>query len=204
MKIKSIFCLVIFTGIFSSLSYAQQEQRFEAGLLLGFNMSQIDGDLLHGFNKLGLNTGIRAYARLDDRWKLSLDLLFMQQGSSRARFDDPASTFDKIALNFVEAPVLVHFTDWKIQATAGFSYGRLMNYEITSFDGTDATDSYDLDPSIFSLVLGATYFFEDNLGINIHWSKWINNPLRSSSTGVIGEGGKFIGRTITIRGIYLL
>lgn len=203
MKIKAVFYIGLLAWVFSTSAQAQNDQRFEAGLILGFNMSQVHGDLLYGYNKLGLNTGIRAYAKLHDRWKLSLDLLYMQQGSSRSRFDDPTSIFNKIVLNFVEAPVLIHFIDWKIQATAGFSYSRLINYKITSFDDADITTWYDIDPNIFSVVVGTTFFVEDNLGINVHWSKWINNPLRSSSTGVIGDDGKFIGRAITIRGIYL-
>ncbi|MCO6480715.1 MAG: outer membrane beta-barrel protein [Phaeodactylibacter sp.] len=183
------------------------ERRFEAGIVAGFNLSQVDGDDLTGFNKIGVNVGGRVDAILADRWRLSLEMLFAQQGASRHRLDNPASAFDKIRLNLVEAPVMVHFQDWKIQASAGLSYARVINYEIIDFTGEDATESYPLKDNLYSIVLGGTFFFQENLGINVQWSKWLNNLLISDGdepSPLPGQqSGRFIGRTVTIRGIYM-
>lgn len=208
MKMKYLF-LGFFALAISTL-YAQDtgpERRFEAGLVAGFNLSQVNGDLLYGFNKIGLNLGGRVDAVLTERWRLSLEMLYTQQGASRSKTDNPASAFDKIRLNFVEAPVMLHFQDWKIQASAGVSYGRLINYEIIDYTGEDATDEVPLRENVFSAVLGGAFFFDEHVGLNILWSKWINN-LRISDPGepipLPGqESGKFIGQTITIRGIYM-
>ncbi len=186
---------------------AGPERRFEAGLVAGFNLSQVDGDDLTGFNKIGVNVGGRVDAILADRWRLSLEMLFAQQGASRNRLDNPASAFDKIRLNLVEAPVMVHFQDWKIQASAGLSYARVINYEIIDFTGEDATESYPLKDNLYSIVLGGTFFFQENIGINIQWSKWLNNLLISDgdepSPLPNQQSGRFIGRTVTVRGIYM-
>ncbi|MCB0572650.1 MAG: PorT family protein [Phaeodactylibacter sp.] len=208
MKKDQLLLVTLF--LLSALSLSAQsdgpQRRFEGGLVAGFNMSQVDGDLLHGFHKIGVNAGGRVNAVLNERWRIGLELLFSQQGASRGRLDNPASQYDKIRLNFVEAPVLVHFQDWKIQATAGVSYGRLINYEVIDYTGEDATEQIPLRENLFSIVLGGTIFVSDNFGINIYWSKWLNN-LRigdtSTPTPVGGESGKFIGRNVTVRGVYM-
>ncbi|MCB9048472.1 MAG: PorT family protein [Lewinellaceae bacterium] len=183
------------------------ERRFEAGVVAGFNLSQVDGDDLTGFNKIGVNVGGRVDAILTDRWRLSLEMLFAQQGASRHKLDNPASAFDKIRLNLVEAPVMVHFQDWKIQASAGVSYARVINAEIIDYTGEDATESYPLQDNLFSIILGGTFFFQENLGLNIQWSRWLNNLLVSDGnepSPLPGQqSGRWIGRTVTIRGIYM-
>ena len=202
-----LFIILLFLSFTVNAQNMGPERRFEAGIVAGFNLSQVNGDLLYGFNKIGLNVGGRVDAVLTERWRLSLEMLFTQQGASRNKLDNPASAFDKIRLNFVEAPVMIHFQDWKIQASAGLSYGRLINYEVISSTGEDATEQTPLRNDLFSVVLGGTFFFDEHVGLNILWSKWINNLRISNPDEPIPlpnqESGKFIGQNITIRGIYM-
>ena len=207
---KIIYLLSAILTLTSITLHAQDtgpERRFEAGVVAGMNLSQIDGDDLTGFNKIGVNVGARVDAILTDRWRLSLEMLFAQQGASRHKLDNPASAFDKIRLNLVEAPVMVHFQDWKIQASAGVSYARVINAEIIDYTGEDATESYPLQDNLFSIILGGTFFFQENLGLNIQWSRWLNNLLVSDGnepSPLPGQqSGRWIGRTVTIRGIYM-
>ena len=207
---KIIYLLSAILTLTSITLHAQDtgpERRFEAGVVAGMNLSQIDGDDLTGFNKIGVNVGARVDAILTERWRLSLEMLFAQQGASRHKLDNPASAFDKIRLNLVEAPVMVHFQDWKIQAIAGVSYARVINAEVIDYTGEDATESYPLQEDLFSIILGGTFFFQENLGINIQWSRWLNNLLVSDGnepSPLPGQqSGRWIGRTVTIRGIYM-
>lgn len=207
---KIIYLLSAILTLTSITLHAQStgpERRFEAGIVAGFNLSQVDGDDLTGFNKIGVNVGGRVDAILADRWRLSLEMLFAQQGASRHKLDNPASAFDKIRLNLVEAPVMVHFQDWKIQASAGVSYARVINAEVIDYTGEDATESYPLQEDLFSIILGGTFFFQENLGLNIQWSRWLNNLLVSDGnepSPLPGQqSGRWIGRTVTIRGIYM-
>ncbi len=204
LTIFLLFCLMAFT---LSGQDTGPERRFEAGLVGGFNLSQIDGDLLTGFNKIGFNVGGRVDAIFTDRWRLGIEMLFAQQGASRNKLDNPASAYDKIRMNFVEVPVMIHFTDWKIQASTGVSYSRLINYEIIDYTGEDVTEDIPVKEDLVSFIIGGTFFFQENLGINVQWAKWINN-LRVGDPDAPGpiqgqESGKFIGRTVTIRAIYM-
>lgn len=173
-------------------------QTFEGGLVAGFNLSQLDGDKLSGFNKIGLSAGGQVKASLSERWALGFQLLYGQQGSSRTRDDDPSSIYDKIRLNFVEAPVLIHFTDWKFEVDAGLVYSRLINYKVTDFTGIDISDNENYRPDVFSVLLGVTFWPGEKIGWNFRWLRALTD-LRTD-----GGDNRMLGRTISLRLYYML
>lgn len=185
-----VFCLFLLAANASA-------QRFQGGLVAGFNLSQVDGDKLAGFNKIGVNAGGKVAAILSERWQLSLELLYAQQGASRTRTDDPASIYDKIRLNFVEVPVMINFKEWKFHVSGGVSYARLINFEVIDFTGFDISDQQTFNENIFSLQLGATYYFNEKAGFEIRWIRALNDLQAEENASSL------IGRTISIRGIYL-
>lgn len=193
---KFTFPILIMTLLWLGWNPAAQAQRFKGGLIGGINLAQLDGDKLTGFNKIGFNAGARVSAVLTERWQLSIEMLYAQQGSSRTKNDDFSSIYDKIHLNFVEVPVMINFLEWKFHVSAGFSYGRLMNFEVIDATGEDTSDLQNFNSDIFSGILGATYYFNDHVGLNIRWSKYFND--------LAGKGdNQLIGRVVGIRGVYM-
>jgi hypothetical protein len=195
MKRSSHSWAIVF--IFTFTAYHTSAQRFIGGLTAGVNLSQIDGDRLAGFHQPGLNAGARVAAVLGERWQLSVEMLYSQQGARRSRYDDPGAALDNIRLNYVEAPFMLHFKEWKLLASAGLSYARLINARVIDIFGEEVTDSQNLDPNQFLVVLSATYFFSDKWGLNVGWSRSMNNMKADPGAG------KWIGRNIHIRGLYL-
>lgn len=202
--IITIVAALAFQGI-----WAQEtgpERRFQAGVVLGLNASQIDGDKLRGFYKFGVQTGIKADAVLSDRWKIGIEILFSQQGARQSKFDVPSSELDvqEIQFNMVEAPVLVHFRDWKLQVTAGGSYGNIINYSVTEVTGEDGTEAHPLSQDVFSVILGGSFYFTESWVLDVRWSRWLNSPY-SDELATANEQTlvPWIGRTITVRGCYL-
>lgn len=194
---RSLIYILAISVCIISVARPAEAQRFLGGLVGGFNLSQIDGDKLAGFNQIGLNAGARVAAIINERWQLSLELLFSQQGSSRTPNDDLSSIYDHIRTNFVEAPVLINFIEWKFHISGGFSYARLINFTAVDFTGEDISDNQNFNPGIFSFIVGATFYFNEHSGLNLRWSKYIND-LQA------GQGAqKLIGRTVAIRGIYM-
>lgn len=188
-------CLIL--GLILTAGVQVQAQRFEGGLVAGFNLSQIDGDKLAGFNKIGVTAGGKVGAILTDRWQLSLELLFSQQGASRTRSDDPSSAFDKIRLNYVEVPVMINFKEWKFHVNAGVSYARLIDFEVIDFTGVDISDQQDFNENLFSLAIGAIYYFNEDVGFEVRWNRALTD-LQAQETA-----STFIGRTISVKMIYL-
>jgi hypothetical protein len=204
MRINKRFSLILLVLCFTipGGSTLLRAQTFSGMLVAGFNLSQIDGDRLGGFNKLGINTGARVSARLTDRWHLSTEFLYSQQGANRVITDDISSIYDRIQLNFVEVPFMVNFSDWKILASAGVSYNRLINYEVIDNLGTDITQLENYREDLAALVFGATYFFSEKWALNIRWSKHLTSMKEKDPMAV--EPQNFVGRSLGIRMYFIL
>ena len=98
---------------------------------------------------------------------------------------------------------MINYSDWKILASAGISYNRLINYEVISFVGDDITDLENYNTDIPALLLGATYKFSEKLALNIRWSRYLRTLLPDDGDPNT-EPVNFIGRTIGIRLYYYL
>ncbi len=199
MKGSAPHLLLLAALLFSA---ALPAQRFKAGIVAGINMAQIDGDELAGYHQPGFNAGLRTSVLLSEKWQAGVELLFSQQGSDRVPNDPFRSIYDKIRLNMVEVPVMVMWSEWKLQLAAGLSYNRLINYRIRDIGGINVTDNFDLDNNGLSVLLGGTYFFQPQWGIDVRWTRAITViDARSSLAG--GTVDRFRSYFVSLRGLYL-
>ncbi len=202
---NNIYYFLCVAGLCLSFTANAQEQRFNAGIVAGINLSQIDGDDLVGYNQLGANLGIRALTYLTDRWQVSLELLFSQKGSNASANDNPLSAFDKVRLNYVEVPVMINFLDWaqegedysKVHFSTGLSYSRLINFTIEQFDGSDISDRVDYNPNAAMFLLGASFYFNKHIGIHARFSQSFTNIDNNQNNRAL------IGKTWTIQTLYM-
>jgi len=167
MQIKTrdtIRWMLIYTCIITfSVSVVHAQKGFTAKILAGLNASQMEGDQLAGYDKLGLNLGGEVSFSLNDRFDMGMQFLFTQKGS-QSEITLGQDQF-KTNLNYIEIPVMVVIKDWyleeedyhKVKAHAGFSYARLFDvstsYELFD-DDIDNFKNYD-----FALFIGASYGF---------------------------------------------
>ncbi len=194
MLARSSFIIILFFFF----NYKSVAQTFEGALLFGANLSQIDGDLLAGFNQPGINAGARVTINLSERWKGSMGLQFAQAGSSFSKGDPANALYDKIRLNTVEVPLLMHFIEWRFRVNAGLTYSRLINYSAKDVIGGDLTDDTFLRDNILSLALGLTYLFNEKWGIDFIWNKSLTNVQAEEGANT------FITRNLSFRLIYIL
>jgi hypothetical protein len=124
----------IFKGLLILLlnsSMVADAQVIKGAVIAGFNLSQVDGDEVYGFEKFGANVGAAAIIPFSDRWEVSVETLFSQKGShQKPQRDDSLSGEYLLKLNYLDVPVMVHYNDKDIVVFGlGFSYGRLTNVE---------------------------------------------------------------------------
>ncbi len=117
MQPKSTFCLILALLIACS-SFGQSKKRkrlrqdeiFEAGLLIGMNFSQLDGDFFTGFDKLGWYGGARGIINFTQRSSLNIEMLYSQKGSKiphGVRLESNIEVRDRlISLNYIDVPLL--------------------------------------------------------------------------------------------------
>lgn len=194
----NFFYLFLFLLLSTQLqAQDESDRRFKAGVVLGVNLSQIDGDALAGYNQPGLNGGLEVTTVLTDRFDVSLEFLFSQKGANKTNDDFEAAIIRNIRLNYVETPVFINFYDWKLRFSAGGSYARMINYKVVNDFGTDVTESneYDFVQNVFSLMLGVTYFINNHWAATARWGRESNIRVDKGAT-------KYRGKTLTVRMLY--
>jgi len=160
-------------------------QTFDGVAILGFNASQIDGDRLAGYNKLGVNAGGKVHARLGDHFSLGLEMLFTQKGSRSGINQTTPNNAFKIRLDYAEIPILLHYHD-KERAIfgAGVAYGAFFGYKRIEA-GVNTTDD---EPPVFSRdvtgLLDLVLIAAKQFGINFRFAysilpieHWPGSPL---------------------------
>ena len=139
MKISHHYTLILFLILFNWQSLAQN---IGGGLILGFNASQVDGDQLAGYHKLGLNMGIMGVIPINKKTAISLEILFNQKGSVKNPHPkDPSGSSYKLRIDYLDVPVLLNFKDKeKIIFGTGFSYGTRIRF----FESVNVLEKLDL------------------------------------------------------------
>jgi len=122
-QLSLIFLLLAITSL-NSFS-----QRFEGGLIGGFNATQVDGDLYKGYHKPGIALGAYVQTDLSRNVFAGMELKFMQKGS---RNIDSLATDGQIKyimrLNYVDLPIYLGFrTSERISLLVGVSPGYLIS-----------------------------------------------------------------------------
>lgn len=122
-----------FTALDDYSLQAPQRRRRNATVIhaypvVGITFSQIEGDELKGFEKIGFTAGVGAQVNLDrDRlFAASIEATFSQRGAQH-RGADPYY-LRGLTLNYVDIPLMIHFTDpiGGLTIGAGLGYSRLV------------------------------------------------------------------------------
>ena len=136
--------------LFASASYSQNlPQGFQADVRIGANFSQLDGDGLSGFDRIGLGAGIDIAYATSVNTSLSLGIHFDQRGSSTGLFS-PSSSSQHIHLNYVALPISYVFHQWwyedydryKIRLRAIINPARLIGVSSSHAQFDNATQSF--------------------------------------------------------------
>ncbi len=203
-----LFYFFIFLFTSSSLSGQETvERRFKGGIVAGFNLSQIEGDDAAGYNKIGLQAGVRVAIVLKEKMDLGIEMLFSQRGSAARNANQGAFPF-KLTLNYIEVPVIFNYMDWKAEDEdyyrlhfhTGLSYGRLIGFSSDDNQLTVLGDFF-RDNDV-SWIGGATYYVNENLGITIRYTRSIY-PFFVADEMTTPNAKSLIGYQLTFQTVYM-
>lgn len=156
MKYSLLFFIVV---IFMENINAQE---IKVDAILGFNVSQIDGDDMAGFNKPGFLLGGGAGFDLAEDFGLQFRILFSQKGS-RFTENDPIDL--NYRLNYLDFPLMFEYNLDKelfeyaehINLEAGFQFLYLLSAR-EGQNNIGFINLYDdFEPRIYGFLLGASY-----------------------------------------------
>jgi len=164
---KQLYLIFLLLAITSLNSFSQ---RFEGGLIGGFNASQVDGDLYKGYRKPGLALGGYVQTDLSQTVFAGMELKLMQKGS---RNIDSLATDGQIKyvmrLNYVDLPVYLGFrTSDRISLLVGVSPGYLISgTEYNDYGKLTEEDQHPFDPLDLQVLLGFRFQITRRLFVDL-------------------------------------
>ncbi len=179
---KALFIIIICCAL--GQYDLSSQARFQGAGIVGMTLSQIDGDDLFGFNKLGVSAGVKVRFNLKKKLDGNVELLYSQRGSSTNLFRRDAED-DIISINYFELPIYLSVNDWyiekedyyKISGHAGLSYGNLV---ASSIQNTNFTTGL-LGSADISYLVGATFHFTKKLAFTARYTRSFNRLFSDES-----------------------
>jgi opacity protein-like surface antigen len=166
---KKYYYLLVF--VIASLS--SYSQRFEGGVIAGFNASQVDGDLYKGYHKPGIALGGYVQTNLTRTVYAGMEIKLMQKGS---RNIDSLAIEGQIKyimrLNYVDLPVYLGIrTSEKISLLVGVSPGYLLSgTEYNDYDKFPEEDQHAFNEFDFQGMLGFRFQITRKICVDLRGS----------------------------------
>jgi hypothetical protein len=178
--------LLLFLLLFA-LSPSLSAQRFLGAVMGGMNISQVDGDEVYGFHRVGGHIGAAAILPLKEKWDLTLETVFSQKGAYEGpQYLDSLYGVElngkyDLRLNYVEIPFVAHFTDRnRYTVGLGFSYGRLVSSKEIEHDGVipPYSDTVEFSKNDYSVLLDLQIRVWQRLKFNLRY-EYSMVPIRT-------------------------
>lgn len=146
-------------------------QRFDGGVLAGFNASQVEGDTYKGYHKPGVVAGFYVETDIAPAIFAAMEIKYSQKGArKKVTSKDPEKYI--MRLNYIDLPIYMAFrTSNNSAVIAGLSTGFLLSAvekdEYGEFPPEDQNEfnTIDLEP-----LIGFQFDFMDNLKADLRFS----------------------------------
>lgn len=169
---KNILLLILFIMLVN-VSFAQ---RFEGGVLAGFNGSQVEGDSFRGYYKPGILAGFYVQTDVAPAIFAAMEIKYSQKGARNKIKTGENVVVDPekyiMRLGYAEVPFYMGFrTNDRGSIIAGLSVGYLMHgkefdeYGEFVLEDQNAFNTIDLQP-----FLGAQFDFLDNVKVDLRFA----------------------------------
>ena len=172
--------------VFFGMSTSVFAQRFQGAVMGGMNLSQVDGDEVYGFKRVGGHIGLGVILPIK-KWDITLETVFNQKGAIQKDqyqhwvYDSVGNTVDStqytgaynLRLNYVEIPLIAHFTDrGRYTVGAGFSYGRLVSFSEIEHDGSipPYSDTVKFNKNDYNIIFDLQIRIWRQLKFNLRYS----------------------------------
>ena len=173
MRFYRILTLLFFCGI---LTYNTNAQSFGGGIIAGASTSQVAGDLLGGFNKIGFLAGAYTSLNVKESISFQFEITYIEKGSRNPKIHED-NTPDEITLSYIEVPLSINLQQKEnLGVEVGILPAFLINAEMNDYLYLSEIDSafakYD-----FGIFAGINYHITDNIILNTRISNSII-PIR--------------------------
>jgi Outer membrane protein beta-barrel domain len=190
MKRKITRSFFVFFFLSSYLLIAQN--RFKAGVAIGFNLAQLDGDLQQGYDKFGLSLGLKGFVIIKPQFDISAELFFNQKGATftgNTNAVDAKTLYAQFTHNYADVIFLANFninandaeTHYRHTFHTGVSIGRLLNSKTSVQRGSVFLSDFeqkvtkDYKSNDVSFVIGWSWYFTKRMGLTLRHTLSLTN-----------------------------
>jgi hypothetical protein len=163
---KRYLLLLIFTILF----FAGFTQRFNGGVYIGGDVSQVDGDNNSGFNKFGYLAGALVGLRVSPHSSFQMEIGYIQKGS-RINADslNMGNTY-LMRFHYLEVPLLYQYTFAKrFSVEAGPAMDVILG-SLEEVNGFESPSRVPLRPVTLAGILGVSGFITNHLKANFRFN----------------------------------
>lgn len=184
---KLVFILLLFIPLILSA------QRFKGGIVLGMNVSQVDGDNFPGYNKAGLVGGAFVFTNFQEKWGAQMEIRYAAKGSAAPKY---YSYIRKYRLQYIEIPILAQYEPLnKLKLQMGLSFGYLFNAAQSDGGGYEKFTEIPSRGEIAACA-GINYSFSKSFDVNARFSYSVL-PVFSNYTGSTWGTGAWYNNVLT-------
>lgn len=171
----------IFPAVFLLLfNFDGISQGFKAHLLTGFNASQINGDGLAGFDKIGLHAGAGVSRQFAKKWAWQFEIAYAEKGSRDVSTEADPLQDSLFKVNYIEVPLFLNYSVNDRVTVQALAYaGILLNAAFSDYNVEyDRTgDYYETD---YGFGGAGEYRFYRDLSVNLKVSQSLVSVNRKS------------------------
>lgn len=189
VRLRSIIVLMF---LFLMINNIARGQSFKAAVLAGINSSQVSGDELSGFNKVGLFIGGSAILPVSEKSLVEMELLFIQKGSKTPTPKDGAANyFYRMSLNYLEVPLIYTFQPVKyVSVHAGPTFGVLVGSREEDNAG-ELTGQIPFQKTELGIDGGLSVYFSEHLSLTMRLSTSLLPIRKTGANTPLFESGQY-------------
>ena len=184
MTVHKILALLFFCGI---LTYNTNAQSFGGGIIAGASTSQVAGDLLGGFNKIGILAGAYTNLKVKEILSFQFEISYITKGSRNPNmYESNHPNYEKIeiTLSYIEMPLTINLQQ---KENLGVEFGIIPAFNISAtLNSADAKNISVPNPQYkkydLGVCAGINYHITDNIILNTRISNSII-PIRPHTSG---------------------
>lgn len=158
---KRYFLLIL---SFISFSIPLLSQNFNGGVLLGADVSQLDGDNYGGYNKIGLLGGGFVSLDVSDHSSFQLEMEYIQKGSKA--YDTLGNDF-RFHFHYLEIPLLYQYSLGKRFSFEAGPAADVLLGSLEESSGVEVPSTIPLRKITLVGIYGGSYFLTPHLKLNI-------------------------------------
>lgn len=148
-------------------------QRFDAGLIAGFNASQVEGDEFKGYHKAGVLAGIFVQTDIAPAIVAGMEIKYSQKGS-RKKYDPKQPEIEKyvMRLGYIDIPLFMGFrTNDKSMIIGGIAPGVLIHSkEIGTYGELPEQDKQDFNTFDLQPFVGFQFDFLERASVDLRFA----------------------------------